>query len=217
MDSEVHSSKGARPRKRKGGGGYGFFNTLNNSKNVHKNKVYRQPKKRSGDTRQFSRWHARVLLLLQGCLWVIHFVSSLTSALKSVTWHELQFTSKLKFTVSSDVLAGVFLFLSSEPVLSPITSSSRCLGNVPSVTALFWGHKKFTFCLVDWLCWLQILWSSSFPPHIWWYRTSKFTMTISLHVPANLLSVNCSVAWYCLLWATERIINLLKMKRICVI
>jgi hypothetical protein len=55
MHPEVHSSKGARPRKRKGGGGYGYFNTLNSSKNVHKNKVYRQPKKKPGDTRQFSR------------------------------------------------------------------------------------------------------------------------------------------------------------------
>jgi len=55
VDLQVHSGKGARPRKRKGGGGYGYFNTLNSSKNVHKNKVYRQPKKRPGDTRQFSR------------------------------------------------------------------------------------------------------------------------------------------------------------------
>jgi hypothetical protein len=51
----VHSSKGARPRKRKGGGGYGYFNTLNSSKKVQKNKVYRQPTKKVGDTRQFSR------------------------------------------------------------------------------------------------------------------------------------------------------------------
>jgi hypothetical protein len=51
----VHSSKGDRPRKRKGGGGYGYFNALNSGKNVHKNKVYRQPKKRQGDSRQFSR------------------------------------------------------------------------------------------------------------------------------------------------------------------
>jgi hypothetical protein len=43
------------PARGKFGGGYGFFNTLNNSKNVHKNKVCRQPKKRPGDTRQFSR------------------------------------------------------------------------------------------------------------------------------------------------------------------
>jgi hypothetical protein len=64
----------------------------------------------------------------------------------------LQFTSKLKFTVSCDALADIFLFLSNEPVLSPITSSSKRLGNVPSFTALFWGHKKFGFCLVDWLC-----------------------------------------------------------------
>ena len=55
VDSEVHSSKGDRPRKRKGGGGYGHFNTLNSSKNMQKNKVYRQPKKRPGDRRQFSR------------------------------------------------------------------------------------------------------------------------------------------------------------------
>jgi len=55
VDLQVHSSKGARPRKRKGGGGYGHFKTLNSSKNVHKNKVYRQPNKRPGDTRQFSR------------------------------------------------------------------------------------------------------------------------------------------------------------------
>jgi ATP-dependent RNA helicase DDX18/HAS1 len=48
VDLQVHSSKGARPRKRKGGGGYGYFTTLNSSKNVHKNKVYRQPKKEAG-------------------------------------------------------------------------------------------------------------------------------------------------------------------------
>lgn len=55
VDLQVHSSKGARPRKRKGGGGYGYFNTLNSSKKVQKNKVYRQPTKKVGDTRQFSR------------------------------------------------------------------------------------------------------------------------------------------------------------------
>jgi hypothetical protein len=54
-ESEVHSSKGARPRKRKAGGGYGYFNTLNSSKIMHKNKVYRQPNRKPGDTRQFSR------------------------------------------------------------------------------------------------------------------------------------------------------------------
>lgn len=32
VDLQVHSSKGARPRKRKGGGGYGYFTTLNSSK-----------------------------------------------------------------------------------------------------------------------------------------------------------------------------------------
>jgi len=55
MESEVHSSKGSRPRKRKGGGGYGYFNTLNSSRKVHKSKVYRQPSKKEGDTRQFTR------------------------------------------------------------------------------------------------------------------------------------------------------------------
>lgn len=54
-ESEVHSNKGARPRKRKAGGGYGYFSTLNSSKKMHKNKVYRQPNRKPGDTRQFSQ------------------------------------------------------------------------------------------------------------------------------------------------------------------
>lgn len=55
VDLQVHSSKGARPRKRKAGGGYGYFNNLNSSKKMHKNKLYRQPNRKPGDTRQFSR------------------------------------------------------------------------------------------------------------------------------------------------------------------
>ncbi|PNF43502.1 putative ATP-dependent RNA helicase pitchoune [Cryptotermes secundus] len=55
VDLQVNSSKGARPRKRKAGGGYGYFSTLNSKQKMHKNKVYRQPKRKPGDTRQFSR------------------------------------------------------------------------------------------------------------------------------------------------------------------
>ncbi|XP_069699937.1 probable ATP-dependent RNA helicase pitchoune [Periplaneta americana] len=54
VDLQVNSSKGARPRKRKGGGGYGQFNAMNSTKKFQKTKVYRQPKK-PGDVRQFAR------------------------------------------------------------------------------------------------------------------------------------------------------------------
>nr|CAD7462876.1 unnamed protein product [Timema tahoe] len=56
VDLNVNSSKGARPRKRKGGGGYGQFNN-NEGKKVNKTTIYKQPnnKKRKPDNRQFSR------------------------------------------------------------------------------------------------------------------------------------------------------------------
>ncbi|XP_063244275.1 probable ATP-dependent RNA helicase pitchoune [Bacillus rossius redtenbacheri] len=59
MDLPLESSKSARPRKRQGGGGYGYFNTLNATrKQDQKTTIYRQPtkkKKKMGDNRQFSR------------------------------------------------------------------------------------------------------------------------------------------------------------------
>nr|CAD7267256.1 unnamed protein product [Timema shepardi] len=56
VDLNVNSSKGARPRKRKGGGGYGQFNN-NEGKKVNKTTIYKQPnkKKKKPDNRQFSR------------------------------------------------------------------------------------------------------------------------------------------------------------------
>nr|CAD7414164.1 unnamed protein product [Timema poppensis] len=55
VDLNVNSSKGARPRKRKGGGGYGQFNNTEGKK-VNKTTIYKQPnKKRKPDNRQFSR------------------------------------------------------------------------------------------------------------------------------------------------------------------
>nr|CAD7569259.1 unnamed protein product [Timema californicum] len=56
VDLNVNSSKGARPRKRKGGGGYGQFNN-NEGKKVNKTTIYNQPnkKKKKPDNRQFSR------------------------------------------------------------------------------------------------------------------------------------------------------------------
>lgn len=57
--TEVSATKGNRPEKRKGGGGYGYYKNMNNSSDNRdrKTNVYRQPKrKRSGpDARQFSR------------------------------------------------------------------------------------------------------------------------------------------------------------------
>ncbi|PSN51414.1 putative ATP-dependent RNA helicase pitchoune [Blattella germanica] len=55
VDLQVNSSKGNRPRKRKAGGGYGFFNSMNNSNKMMKTKIFRQPSKKPGDTRQFAR------------------------------------------------------------------------------------------------------------------------------------------------------------------
>ncbi|XP_018579590.1 probable ATP-dependent RNA helicase pitchoune [Anoplophora glabripennis] len=59
VDLKVSAKKAERPeKKRKGGGGFGFYKNMNqtNSKNFKKNTVYRQPRKRGGpDSRQFSR------------------------------------------------------------------------------------------------------------------------------------------------------------------
>lgn len=49
---------GERPeKKRKGGGGFGYFKNMNsmNDKSVRKNTVYRTPKNKGGERRQFAR------------------------------------------------------------------------------------------------------------------------------------------------------------------
>ncbi|XP_049962208.1 probable ATP-dependent RNA helicase pitchoune [Schistocerca serialis cubense] len=59
VDLHVNSSKGNRPRKRLGGGGFGYFNTMNKpggGKMEHKAMIFRQPhKNKPGDKRQFVR------------------------------------------------------------------------------------------------------------------------------------------------------------------
>ncbi|XP_068081308.1 probable ATP-dependent RNA helicase pitchoune isoform X2 [Anabrus simplex] len=58
VDLKVNSSNGARPRKRLGGGGYGQFKSMNHPGAGMKDKkkvIYRQPKKKMGDKRQFAR------------------------------------------------------------------------------------------------------------------------------------------------------------------
>nr|CAI5820502.1 unnamed protein product [Callosobruchus analis] len=59
VDLKVAAKKGERPeKKRKGGGGFGYYKKMNDMDRKHqkKNLVYRQPRKKSGpDNRQFSR------------------------------------------------------------------------------------------------------------------------------------------------------------------
>ena len=54
MASDVHASKGARPRKRAGGGGGGGGFGYQRSKQMEKSKIYKPLKKH--DQRQFTRW-----------------------------------------------------------------------------------------------------------------------------------------------------------------
>ncbi|KAG7503599.1 ATP-dependent RNA helicase DDX18 [Solea senegalensis] len=51
VDLNVHSSKGTKPQKRGGGGGFGY----QKSKNVHKSRIFKHVNKGKGDKRQFSR------------------------------------------------------------------------------------------------------------------------------------------------------------------
>ncbi|XP_012271465.1 probable ATP-dependent RNA helicase pitchoune [Orussus abietinus] len=58
VDLKVGVSKKSRPRKRLGGGGYGYFKNMNNTnaeREIKRSKTYRQVGKSSDDKRQFSR------------------------------------------------------------------------------------------------------------------------------------------------------------------
>ncbi|XP_017767598.1 PREDICTED: probable ATP-dependent RNA helicase pitchoune [Eufriesea mexicana] len=58
VDLKVGISKNSRPRKRIGGGGYGYFKSMNNSnseKQLQRSKTFRQVNKRTKDNRQFVR------------------------------------------------------------------------------------------------------------------------------------------------------------------
>ncbi|XP_076238876.1 putative ATP-dependent RNA helicase pitchoune [Calliopsis andreniformis] len=58
VDLKVGVSKNSRPRKRLGGGGYGYFKNMNNSgseKQLQRSKTFRQVQKRGRDNRQFVR------------------------------------------------------------------------------------------------------------------------------------------------------------------
>lgn len=58
VDLKVGVSKNSRPRKRLGGGGYGYFKSMNNpnsDKQVQRAKTFRQMQKRGKDNRQFVR------------------------------------------------------------------------------------------------------------------------------------------------------------------
>ncbi|KAJ8961642.1 hypothetical protein NQ314_005894 [Rhamnusium bicolor] len=59
VDLKVSAKRAERPeKKRKGGGGFGYYKNMNSmdNKNLKKNTVYRQPKRKAGpDKRQFSR------------------------------------------------------------------------------------------------------------------------------------------------------------------
>ncbi|KAI4495036.1 hypothetical protein M0804_001237 [Polistes exclamans] len=58
VDLKVGASKDSRPRKRLGGGGYGFYKNMNNpnaSRQLQRTKTFRQVGKRGKDNRQFSR------------------------------------------------------------------------------------------------------------------------------------------------------------------
>ncbi|XP_015590062.1 probable ATP-dependent RNA helicase pitchoune [Cephus cinctus] len=58
VDLKVGVSKDSRPRKRLGGGGYGYFKSMNNSsggRQIERSKTFRQVGKRGKDKRQFAR------------------------------------------------------------------------------------------------------------------------------------------------------------------
>ncbi|KOC58877.1 putative ATP-dependent RNA helicase pitchoune, partial [Habropoda laboriosa] len=58
VDLKVGTSKNARPRKRLGGGGYGYFKNMNNTnseRQINRSKTFRQVNKRGKDSRQFAR------------------------------------------------------------------------------------------------------------------------------------------------------------------
>ncbi|XP_029034748.1 probable ATP-dependent RNA helicase pitchoune isoform X1 [Osmia bicornis bicornis] len=58
VDLKVGVSKNSRPRKKLGGGGYGYLksgNNPNSERQVHRSKTFRQVNKREKDGRQFSR------------------------------------------------------------------------------------------------------------------------------------------------------------------
>lgn len=58
VDLKISAKKSERPeKKRKGGGGFGYFKNMNsmNEKSVRKNTVYRTPKNKGGERRQFAR------------------------------------------------------------------------------------------------------------------------------------------------------------------
>ncbi|KAK0178767.1 hypothetical protein PV327_007624 [Microctonus hyperodae] len=58
VDLKVGVSKNSRPRKRLGGGGYGYFKNMNNpngEREIERSKTFRQVGKRKNDQRQFSR------------------------------------------------------------------------------------------------------------------------------------------------------------------
>ena len=58
FNTEVGVNKNTRPRKKQGGGGYGYFKNMNNSggaNQMHRSKVYRQAGNRGKDGRQFAR------------------------------------------------------------------------------------------------------------------------------------------------------------------
>lgn len=51
-------SKDTRPRKKVGGGGYGYFKNMNNpsgGKQMQRKKIFHQGGKRGNESRQFSR------------------------------------------------------------------------------------------------------------------------------------------------------------------
>ena len=50
---DFHSDKVVRPSKKRGGGGYGFFNEMNQTKKFKKSKIYK-PVQQKQDKRQFS-------------------------------------------------------------------------------------------------------------------------------------------------------------------
>lgn len=57
VDLKVGVSKDSRPRKRLGGGGYGYFKNMNNpngGRQIERSKTFRQVGKRKNDQRQFS-------------------------------------------------------------------------------------------------------------------------------------------------------------------
>lgn len=59
VDLKVGVSRDSRPRKRQGGGGYGYLKNMNNPagpQQMKRSKTFRQVGKRRKDERQFARW-----------------------------------------------------------------------------------------------------------------------------------------------------------------